>query len=107
MEMELLRDDDVLAKLDDEAFCRDWGALRAHAGALGCIFSAPEPRSWINTVSERAQESLNGKTRRNLMNRLKRVGEVRLEIAQDVERMEALLDEHIHQCDLRQAAMYD
>jgi CelD/BcsL family acetyltransferase involved in cellulose biosynthesis len=82
-------------------------ALRAAAARYGCVFSAPEPRCWIRTDSERVLESLNGKTKRNLANRLKRIGAIRLEVASDAARMEALLDEHIRQCDLRQAALYD
>ena len=81
--------------------------LRDPDRALRCTLSPPEPRPFMRTGAERIRKSFNGKTNRNLYNRLKRLGEVRFEIVTEPVQMAAALDEYILQYDFRQAAMYD
>jgi CelD/BcsL family acetyltransferase involved in cellulose biosynthesis len=81
--------------------------LRDPDHPVRCTLSSPEPRPYMRTGAERIRKSFNGKTNRNLYNRLKRLGEVRFECATDPAQMVAALDEYILQYDFRQAAMYD
>ena len=81
--------------------------LRDASAALRCSLSAPEPRPYMRTDAERIVKSFNGKTNRNLYNRLKRLGEVQFRVVTDVDELNAALDEYIRQYDFRQAAMYD
>lgn len=81
--------------------------LRDPDSPLRCTLSSPEPRPYMRTSAERIRKSFNGKTNRNLYNRLKRLGEVRFETVTDPARLIAALDEYILQYDFRQAAMYD
>jgi CelD/BcsL family acetyltransferase involved in cellulose biosynthesis len=81
--------------------------LRSHAGPVKCIFSTAEPRPYMRTDAERIAKSFNGKTNRNLFNRLKRLGVVSFTTVTDPAQFDETLDEYIRQYDFRQAAMYD
>jgi CelD/BcsL family acetyltransferase involved in cellulose biosynthesis len=81
--------------------------LRGADSPVRCTLSAPEPRSYMRTGAERIRKSFNGKTNRNLYNRLKRLGEVSFETITEPAQRIAALDEYILQYDFRQAAMYD
>ena len=81
--------------------------LRTNAGLVKCTFSTPEPRPYMRTDAERIVKSFNGKTNRNLFNRLKRLGEVSFTTVTDEAELDETLEEYIRQYDFRQAAMYD
>ena len=81
--------------------------LHGQDGALRCSLSEPEERPYMDTGAERIAKSFNGKTNRNLYNRLKRLGEVTFRTVTDAAGLSEALDEYIRQYDFRQAAMYD
>ena len=81
--------------------------LRELGGTVRCSVSAPQERPYMHTGAERITKSFNGKTNRNLYNRLKRLGEVRFSTVTDTAALAEALDEYIRQYDFRQAAMYD
>jgi CelD/BcsL family acetyltransferase involved in cellulose biosynthesis len=81
--------------------------LRVDARLVRCSFSEPEVRPYMRTDADRIAKSFNGKTNRNLFNRLKRLGEVTFLTVTDEATLDMALDEYISQYDFRQAAMYD
>jgi CelD/BcsL family acetyltransferase involved in cellulose biosynthesis len=81
--------------------------LRSNAGLVRCTFSNLEPRPYMRTDAECIAKSFNGKTNRNLFNRLKRLGEVSFTTVTDPDQLDGALEEYIRQYDFRQAAMYD
>jgi CelD/BcsL family acetyltransferase involved in cellulose biosynthesis len=81
--------------------------LRDGSGQASCSLPESESRPYMRTDAERITKSFNGKTNRNLFNRLKRLGNVTFEVVTAPEQVEFALAEYIRQYDFRQAAMYD